>query len=463
MLDTQRARANAEDTSDEDLLRVDAASKARTPSAEDEDDDMDLPPLDEDIGEEEAELGEGAFDEVLPDLREDEGDPLDDSNAQDLDIGAQIDDEDTDYVAEEGAEAGLDIGPLDEGIADLDAGSAIGDEDGENGAAGDEDGIGELEFDRTDDDGGAEGTGENVENDVDEAALPDLDESEHDEVDDHLADELLEEAARGKMPPWASSRFVLLEGAGAPVPCAAVTVAGARVLAAGDVVLAVEEGAHAASPIPGFGVGKGPVALAATTERVWVQHEGALWLITDPEGSAKRVKESGLRAIAASGASLLALVLREEGAAIERLRGDDEAPEATPLAGDIAEMVSAEPKVKLAAARGGKRLALVSPRGLLLSNDSGRSFESIDLHDVVAACFAGEEEDASLLALMAPPGEAAFSLVRVSEDGEPSRVAEIAAPKDGTNTASIAWDASREVVWIASRQGLIALGPARKH
>jgi hypothetical protein len=100
----------------------------------------------------------------------------------------------------------------------------------------------------------------------------------------------------------------------------------------------------------------------------------------------------------------------------------------------------------------------------LLSNDGARTFESVDVHDVIGACFAGDEEDAPLYALMAPRGDATSYVVRVGEDGDVSRVAELRA-QDGTGLgeASIAWDGSRELVWIGSRLGLVALGPARRH
>ncbi|HVK62865.1 MAG TPA: hypothetical protein VM694_00230 [Polyangium sp.] len=476
---------------------------ARVPrkTEEEEDDDMDLPPLDTDPDGGDDEAAGDDFDEALPDLRDDGGDPLDDANAQDLDVGLDVEDN-TNEAAGDDAEEGVDVGALDEDLATLDSEeSALGD-DRDEGAYGDDDAA-DLELDATQDDGGAEGTGESAENDVDESALPELDESANDETDDDaLADELLEEAAREKLPPWAPSRFVVLEGAGAPVPCTAVTVCGARVLAAGDVVLVVDEGAHAArqtgldtpstavvatdevtvvasarggllvsrdgcasaTPVAGFRSGKGPVELAATPGRIWALHEGSLWSMTGREGTPVLAREGGVRAIKAAGGTLVVLATRPDGAAIERLRGDDEAWQRAPLEGAAAELVARDPRPGLAVAAAGRRVAIVSPRGLLLSNDGAQSFESVDLHDVIGACFAGDEEDAPLYALMAPRGGATSYVVRVGEDGDVSRVAELRG-QDGTGLgeASIAWDGSREFVWIASRLGLVALGPARPH
>ncbi|MRG96438.1 hypothetical protein GF068_31615 [Polyangium spumosum] len=486
---------------DERTLVHASGAPARAPrKTEEEDDDMDLPPLDTDAGDDEN--GNDTFDDELPDLRDDGGDPLDDTNAQDLDVGLDVEGEDEGGAGDEGLEEGVDIGSLDEDLVTLDDEESALDDDREQDTHGDDDA--DLELDATQDDGGAEGTGENVENDIDESALPELDESENDteDADDALADELLDEATRGKLPPWAASRFVVLEGAGAPVPCTGVTVCGGRVLAAGDVVLVVDEGAHAArqtgldspstavvatdemtvaasarggllvsrdgcasaTPVAGFRSGKSPVELAATPGRIWILHEGSLWSMTGHEGTPVLAREGGVRAIKAAGGTLVVLATRPEGAAIERLRGDDEAWQRAPLEGAAAELATADPRPGLAVAAAGRRVVIVSPRGLLLSNDGARSFESIDLHGVIDACFAGDEEQDPLYALVAPPGDAASYVVRVGEDGDLSRVAELRG-QDGTGLgeASIAWDGARELVWIASRLGLVALGPARRH
>lgn len=478
-------------------------SAAKPVKIEDEDDDMDLPPLDTDDGADEDGANEDGDFELLSDPREDAGDPLDDANAQDLDVGLDIADDDAAGSSDEGHEDGIDIGALDEDLASLE--EERGSDDEASGTTGDDDGLSDLDTDATEDDGGAEGTGENAEDDVDESALPELDESEHDEGDDKLADVLLEEAAAGKLPPWAPSRFVVLEGAGGPMPCAAVAIAGARVLAAGDEVLVVDEGAHAArrtgidlpstaiaatdevtvigtsraglvvsrdgnastSPLGGFRAGKGSVALASTPGRIWIRHDEALWSMKDRESAPVLAREAKGRvlAITASGGAIIVLASRDEGFTVERLRNDDEAWQMTVLGADVAEQIARDPSPSVAAAQGGRRVAIVAMAGLHLSNDGARTFESIDLRGVVAACFAGDDEDAPLYAIVAAPEEGLLHLVRVTEDGEPSRVAELRGAKDAADVrgASMAWDASRELVWVGTRQGLFALGPARRH
>ena len=482
-------------------LALPAPARAPRVEDDDEDEDIDLPPLDADDDDEAREPEE--LDDLLPALREDDGDPFDDANALDLDVGGDLEGAGDETLDEDASDEPVDIGPLDEGISAFEGASDVAtDDDAPGETHGDDDDL----LDRLvqdDDDGGAEGTGENVENDVDEAALPELDASDQDEGDDHLADALLEEASTGLVPPWAASRWGLIEGAGATVPCVAVTSVGGRVLAAGDVVLAVDEGAHAArqtglaaastaiaandetivvatargglvvsrdggasgSPVAGFRSGKSPATLAATPGRIWILQEGALWSITGPDGAPAPVRDSGLLAMTASGGTVVACAARAEGLVIERLRGDDEGWQATPLSEGMAELFEGDTRPGLAAAASGRRIAIWTDKSLFSSADGGRSFRSIELHGVLAACFAGDDEDAPLLALVAQPGEAMGYLVRVSDDEDPARVGELQCGGDGATfgEAHLAWDGAREVAWVACRAGLLAFGPARRH
>src|SRR5262249_15252186 len=155
--------------------------------------ELDLPPLDDDDGDEPAEGDAHDLPGELP-----EG-GLDDAAAADLDVGAELDviDEERD---DEG-EGEVDVGPLHEGI-DLDeeepagAGDEEGEADGEGVAVGEE---------REGDDGGAEGTGESPEDQVDERALPDLDDDEEEPSEEAaLAETLLGESAHV---PWARVRL----------------------------------------------------------------------------------------------------------------------------------------------------------------------------------------------------------------------------------------------------------------
>jgi hypothetical protein len=476
---------------------------ARAPHVEDDEDDenIDLPPLDADEDDETREPEE--LDDLVPALREDSGDPFDDANAQDLDVGGDLEGVVDETLDEDASDEPVDIGPMDEGISAFEGASdSTADDEATAETHGDDDDL----LDRLvhdDDDGGAEGTGENVENDVDEAALPELDASDQDEGDDQLAYTLLEEASTGLVPPWAASRWGLIEGAGATVPCVAVTSVGGRVLAAGDVVLAVDEGAHAArqtglaaastaiaandettvvatargglmvsrdggasgSPVAGFRSGKSPATLAATPGRIWILQEGALWSITGPDGAPVPVRDSGILAMAASGGTVVACAARVEGPAIERLRGDDEGWQATPLPEGMAELFEGGARPGLAAAASGRRIAIWTEKSLFSSADGGRSFMSIELPFVVAACFAGDDEESPLLALVAHPGEAVGYLVRVIDDEDPARVGELQCGGDGATfgEAHLAWDGARELAWVACRAGLLAFGPARRH
>lgn len=335
---------------------------AKPAKVEDEEDDMSLPPLDadnDDTSDEEAD--DTDHDDFKSDIAENEDDPLDDANATDLDVGADIDEVDEEDASDEGHESAIDIGPLDEDIEALDDEERGANDDEASGAIRDDDDD-DLDTDTTQDDGGAEGTGENAEDDVDESALPDLDESEHDEADESLADILLEEAEAGNLPPWAASKFVVLE-----------TIAGAS------------------------------------------------------ETPAIEPDEAAFRTFKLS-AELSALVAEDSGR-------------------------------RIVTAREGARVVILAKRTLHLSNDNGQTFESVDLHGVLAACFAGDDEDAPLYALIAAPEESVVFLVRITEDGEPSRVAEISTPS--RVDLSVDWDQTREVVWVRSSQGRSALGPAK--
>lgn len=475
---------------------------ADPPAKDDDEEDIDLP--DFIVGDDdESEEGGEKFDDDLPELRQDGGDPLDDSNASDLDIGVHIEEDERRELAADGSDEAVDIGALDDDFARLDdAESALGEERETEGFVEDDE-FASFDDEKSDDDGGSEGTGEDAANDVDESALPELDESENDQADESLADELLEEATRARLPAWAASRFVQLEGAGASVPCGVVAAAGGRVWAAGDVLLTVDEGAHAArhgtleapasaiaamdglmvlattrggllvshdgfgtsSPVTGFRSTKGPVGLACTLGRIWLLHEGALWSMSGDDTGLSRVRENGLRAMCAASGTLVALSTEEEGVFVEKLRGDDEPREPKALPAEVAKFVKTIQRPTLVATAGGKRLAIGSPSGLYLSNDGGASFERIEVPGVGAACFAGDDEGADLLVLVTGPNEPNAHLIRVTDDGEAARLAEVRGSNEtgSFGDVSMAWDASRELLWIASRHGLVAWGPARRH
>jgi hypothetical protein len=468
-----------------------------SPSEPDEDEqdlDLDLPPLDADEGDERADEAPEALDDP------DAGGDLDDSNAAELDVGDELDD----FDDEEGgdAEADVDVGPLDEGIDPEDDERTVGDE--EVGAT-DGEGIA-VDESHDADDGGAEGTSENPEDEVDEATLPDMDDGEDAGGDQALAEALLAEslAENGeRLPDWAPARLALLEGAGAAVPCRSVVVAAGRVAAAGEVLLFVEEGARAARRLP-FGDGvvavalaedtlllataRGqlltgrdagteatslgafrsgastvPVQLAATPGRFWIRAGAALSCVTVPAPAPSRVRERGVLAIAASAGALIAVTLGPSGPGIERLRGDDEGGLESPLAGAARELVErAGDALLFAAAAGGRCLALGDGLRLVVSRDGGATFALLDPGPVAAVAFAGDGADAPLLALVAPEGAASAYLVRATPAGEASRIGELTSAEREL-PAAIAWDPARELVWVASGAGLFALGIPQRH
>ncbi|MBK9266821.1 MAG: hypothetical protein IPM54_44445 [Polyangiaceae bacterium] len=375
------------------MLSKQLAGDVGRPDRDEDDEDLDLPAFDVGDDDAEGEAGTDKFEDDLPALRDDGGDPFDDANAADLDIGVHIDDDDARDTSADASGDAVDVGSLDEDFAQFDNdASALDEERGTDGFVEDDE-LGAFDGEASAaDDGGFEGTGEDAANDIDESALPELDESEHDHADETLGDVLLEEAARAQLPSWAASRFVPLEGAGASVPCASVSVVGGRVFAAGDVVLTVDEGAHAArtvgleapclaiaateemaaiatvrggllvsrdgcasaASVAGFRSSKGPLGLACTPGRVWLLHDGALWSMAGGDNALVRVRESGVRAIAATNGSLLALSSRSDGVFVERFRGDDEAWQSTALPLDVAKFVTAEHRPMLVATAEGK-------------------------------------------------------------------------------------------------------------
>ncbi len=481
---------------------------------DDGDDELDLPPLDADEGDDLADPTAGHGDDMLPQGEEPDG--LDDTTAADLDVGDDLDDLDDPDDGQRGeAESDVDVGALDEGI-DFDgddeapAGSAE-----DEGSAADAEGVAVDESDG-DDDAGAEGTSESPEDQVDEADLPEIDDGDDAEGSEALADVLLAEAEE-TLPPWGRARLALLDGAGAAVPCSRVAVAAGRVAAAGEVLLFVEEGARAARRLP-FGEGIVAVALAddallvatsrgqllagrdggaeavslgswrsaagtavgasagatvelaATPGRFWIRAGGALYCAAHAPLQAAlapltELRDRGVLAIAASGGTLVAVTLGRSGPAIERFRGDDEGGMDAPLSGLAREIVEhGAGTLLLAAAAGGRCLAVGDGERVAVSRDGGATFTSIDSGPAAALAFAGDEAQAPLLALVrspAAPGAAApVFIVQANASGDAVRIGELAGADP---PAAIAWDGAREVVWVASGAGLQALGMPRQH
>jgi hypothetical protein len=464
-----------------------------------DDEELDLPPPDAEVDEDEGEAHHGD-DEI--DAAEEGG--LDDGEARDLDVGG----DEIDTSEEDGEDDGreVDVGPLDEDLL-VDEEAEARDE---VEAAADTEGI-DLDDEAGEDDGGAEGTSEDPGDGIDEGALPELDDDGGGEDGDELAETLLAESDAAL--PWAEARWAPLEGAGAEVPCRAVACAGGRVAAAGEVLLLVEEGGRAPRRL-GFAEGSAAVALGedailaatsrgqlfaargggeeatalgswragvptslglrraeagapsvelcATLGRFWIRAGGALLCCASPGQPPTAVRERGVLAVAAAGGVLFALTLGADGPLIERFRSDDEGWSGTALYGAAREMAARdEGPLRLAAAAAGRAVALNDAQHVAVSRDGGATFTFVEVGAVHAMAFAGDGAEAPLLALIAPTPAAAF-LVEIDADAQPSRVAELPALPPGSG-AAMAWDAAREVVWIASDAGLVALGRPQKH
>jgi hypothetical protein len=483
------------------------------PALEDEDlIDVELPPMDADEDDAARESDEEDFE--LDSLDDGGSDPLDDAEASDLDGGAEGSEiDDVDGESNEDDEDDVDVGPLDDDLIDDETEPPIGADLEADGVAGDSDEVDEL--DDGDDDGGQEGTNEPVEDEVDESALPGIDADDDGDFEDPslVAEAWEDELAETSLPAWAPLRWKLREGAGTEVPCRAVASQGGRIVGAGDVLFVVDAGAYAArrigpeeaaiavtlddngtalvatrrgqlievsvdgrmTSLGEWRAHHGALTLASTPGRAWALELGANGTLWSLAGSPRRVvvaRERGVLAIAASGASLLALTSDGAGPCLQRLRSDDEGWQPMVLDG-AARAVASGPAVALASAAQGKVIALAEPtRGLVISRNGGASFRPIDLVGVVAHAFAGDDETAPVLALVLSSIDDEAYLVEVAPEGTPLRVAELPlCPRAGDEAEhdpmervfAMAWDATREVAWVASPSGLMAIGRPPTH
>lgn len=468
-----------------------------------EDDSIDLPPPDG--GHDEDGDGPAGGDDDLGLDVADERDSLDDAVAGDLDVGEHVAFDETDAPADEPGDE-IDVGALDEGLVTAFEGDRAVDE----GEGVDDDLDDDLEAGRPGDldDGGLEGLA--VEEDlVDEGQLPVLDADDDGEVgdDEELIAALADADAAKRLPAWSEAPFRAREGSGAEVPCAALCVAGGRLIAVGDAVLVVDDGAHAArrlatspggvsvahaagaivvatargqlvaideagaaAPVAGFRPRKERVELAATPGRLWVRAGEALYRVESirgDEGAPAPARAHGVIAIAAHGGVLVALTNGDQGPALERLRGDDEGWRVRPLAGEPRHAPLAG--ALLAAGGSTRAVAIAVGDATYLTRDEGATWQALSFGRAVGLAFAGDEADAPLLALVEGAAGGEAFVVLVPADDEPTLVARVpAAPEgaaraDARGGAAIAWDASREVAWVATRAGLVAVGPERRH
>jgi hypothetical protein len=470
---------------------VTGTSAASSPAQPEDDDEasLDLPPFDADDDALPADV-----DEDLPEGQIERGD-LDDVAADDLDVG------DAHGTFDEGeddaSEGDFDAGSLTDGIDMVEEAGGTKDEPAQDV---DTDGMVVDETSELDD-GGLEGTGESAADDVDERALPDLDDDLDPKDDGSFAEALLS-SATDSFPPWAPVRCVQLEGLGGTLPAATVVARGGRVAAAGEVLVLVEEGARSARRIPFDGpliaVALGEDSLLAATSRgqlvfsadggatltchdtglpggalrstdvqatpgrFWLRSAGALSSVTFPEARPTLTRARGVAAIAVSGPTLFA-VLAEGGAVrLERAPADDEAGAEQRLLGPAAVLVDgAGDDLELAVAAAGRVVALAGAQSIALSRDGGETFVIAEPGRIHALAFAGDSVESPLLAL-ATLGTAGSFLLEWTTARGLVRLGEVPTI-DAAAPAGLAWDPSRDAIWVAASFGLVAFGLPQRH
>ena len=520
------------------------ATGARSPRIlSDDDEELELPPLDGASDESTAEVI-GDDDDVF----EDEGAAEDDSAAAELDPGFSLDVTEEEPAPDEAARDTIDVGAMTDTLSFLDD---EGRDSDESGLTHDNEDESILDAQESDDMGA--GTGEDPSVFVDEGALPPLD---ADEPGGAVIDAKTGVTTSRREPSVPErSGWRVASGMGAQVPCWLVAVSPVHVVAAGPTVLLARDGgrvsktagpdidavALAASEDAIFAVARkgallasvdggdswatgsvpwhaahGGLAIAATPGRLWICEGGALWSVRWSRRSRPEppvlARKRGVRAMVAAGSTLVILSERaaepapgskraagpgseravepgservvgstapsseSEGAlesapeperavdlVLERLRGDDEAPDAH-VVPQATRAAIADAQVVLASTASGRALALLAGGAVHVSRDGGATFQRCRLGPAVAIGFAGDGDDARVVALTANEERARSSDLILVEAGEGSstRIADIATA-GASGRAALVWDAAREVLWVASSAGLVAYERSARH
>ena len=188
-----------------------------------------------------------------------------------------------------------------------------------------------------------------------------------------------------------------------------------------------------------------------------------------PEIAPEAVRTRGVRALAATGGVVLALTLDHGVPSVERRRSDDEGWHGEVVRGG-AGRAALDPSARLCAAASGRSLAILGEQLVCVSRDAGASYLVVELPCSAAAAFAGDAVDAPLLVLVGRPGHEAGYLVEIAATGDALVLAALAgafpeASDDGPlpGSGAVAWDGAREVAWVASGAGLVAIGHTRRH
>ena len=441
-----------------------AISQRSCATVEEDDEPHELDEPSENLVDDEA-MGVDGDDEL--DIDVDESSDLSDEEADKLDIGG-IDVHDDAEGSAADADAPLDGSVFDEGGAPTFADEGVADDEaGPMDEVGD--GLRDDALPMTADDGGAEGLSDGSETILDEGLLPAMDAGV--EGDFELND-LLSEMGLGGDDAWE-----VAPAFGSDVSLAAVSANDGVVVGAGAAAVVISAGEQTSRVRPleqaashcvtsggrvflatGRGVemlGPGdsrrllaPVtnvsAIAIAAEQLFVLADGALVRVDIATGKSHRLK-SGVTSIGASDGTLFAANAESQ---LERLRGHD---------GDF-ERCTAD-----AMGPGPLRILGCAPKALLLA-DGEKAFRvddrfqarTLEVEGAVAGAPFSTEE---LLVLSTEPG--AFAVSLVDKLGEVRRIARVA--HTGEPPVALAWDASRELIFVAGPAGLLALQRRLSH
>jgi hypothetical protein len=222
----------------------------------------------------------------------------------------------------------------------------------------------------------------------------------------------------------------------------------------------------------------GAETLAAAGGRLWARRSTELFLV-DERSRATRIVRRGVLAMGSSAGTVHILVEEDDRAlALLRLRGDDGDWERTALPGVARLLVDGAAQAKpgggihLAIGPAG-HVALLGGGRLAVSRDGGVTLALSPLTHVLAATFRGDGPRAEPLVLTGSEPDARSSagvshtspatLGKVGAAGALEELARIKMGGRGVGPVSIAWDASRDVVFVVGASGLTAVGPRLRH
>ncbi|MFO0615596.1 MAG: hypothetical protein U0414_23585 [Polyangiaceae bacterium] len=345
------------------------------------------------------------------------------------------------------------------------------------------------------DDGGIEGTNEDIAAEVDESALPDLD---ADAGAGFEVDDLMRELAasgfgrESNEPAWvlrdglqrvgafadviADGGRVVAVGAelvelgpgdtafrsvSLPAPARRVALHSSGVIVvSGDELLHVSRGAGSTAPLVLFDAHRPIRSLAIASGRVWTVAGESLWMIASPPATPQRVRDAGARCLASAGDALFLVAVEANAVRLARFHGDD---------GDwqIVSTWTLDPeaaqRVLLAVSRSGAALAFVDRDTLWHSWDRGATWASLELEGLLAVTHRSTDGRDELLILHRREGCVALASMGAAQ----LRPVELpcAQPwfEGAVEGGGLAWCDARETLFVATPRGLVAVGPVRTH